>query len=215
MGTAKISDITSFFNMTSGNIDMPGRTGTGGDLFAQAMSDAAGKGAKNMTPDTDTRMLKQTDPREAADRIRKHSGSKSDTLTDKAADKGRSAAEGIEDKKDAAAKKLEDISGKIKDAVKEELSVDDEQLNRAMAELGLSPMDLLNPDNIKSLMLELTGEQDPMVLITNESLLDSIGNVTELLETSVNELTEELGITEDQLSGIVDSGAVFLYNDSI
>ena len=205
MGTAKISDITSFFNMTAGNIDKPGKTKTDGDLFAQAMTDAAGKGAGSTAADTDSRIIKQTDPQAAQKRIQKHSGNTADRLADKTDNKNEVRTDST-DKKDAAAKKLDKLTGEIKDAVKEELSVDDEQLEQAMAALGLSPMDLLDSDNIKNLMLELSGEQDPMVLITNENLLNSIGNVTEILETSVNELTEEFGISAQELAEIVNSG---------
>jgi flagellar hook-length control protein FliK len=205
MGTAKITDISSFFNMTAGNVDMPGKAGTDKDLFAQAMSDASGKGAQNMASGTDESIVRQAKPGEAAKHMQKQAANKADKLTDRTANNSRDDSSRINDNKEEAGKKLEKLTGRIKDAVKEELSVDDEQLEQAMSALGLSPMDLLDSDNIKNLMLELSGEQDAMVLLTNEDLLNSIGSVTGFVEGAIEELSEELGITPEQLATIAEA----------
>ena len=242
MGTAKISDITSFFNMSTGNIDMPGKAGADKELFAQAMSDAAGKGAQNTAAGADSNMIRQAKPDEIAKRIQKHPANTADQVaekTDKTADtdtgnktdtdnwtdtdnrtetKNKAETSGktdsktdndatvkTEDGKQEAVEMLEELTGKIRNAIMDELDVDVEQLELAMSALGLAPVDLLDTDNIKALMLEVSGEQDPMVLITNEGLFNSIGNVTELVEVSIEELTEEFGITAEQLTEIAES----------
>lgn len=204
MGTTKISDVTSFFNMAPGGVDMPGKAEAGRDLFAQAMSDAAGKGAGNTAAGTESRTFKQIAPGDIAKQIKKTDTAKAKAPEETPKDDVNTAGAGKSDGKAKAVKKAEGIADKVKDAVKDELSVDDSQLEEAMSALGLTAADLLDPDNIKSLMLELSGEQDPMVLITNEGLLNSIGNVTGLLENSLGELADELGITDEQLAGLLN-----------
>ena len=209
MGATKITDITSFFNMSPGGVDMPGKAGTDKDLFAQAMTDAAGKGAKNAAAETNSRMFKEVRPKEAAKQIQESP----ETTQRKPAEKPERTEKTDADetvtrddgRKDEVVKKAEGIAEKVKEAVKEELSVDDRQLEEAMAVLGLTATDLLDAGNIKNLMLEITGEQDPMVLITNEELLNDIGNVTGLMENAVNGLTEEFAITDEQFAQIMDS----------
>jgi flagellar hook-length control protein FliK len=107
--------------------------------------------------------------------------------------------------KEEVGKALEDKTTLVEDAIKEELGISDEELEEAMANLGFMPLDLLNPDNVKDLMLELSGENDPMALITNGELLESINNVTDIALSAVNELNEEFGITAEELTGIIEA----------
>ena len=204
MGTAKVSDIKSFFpGMTNVNDNRMGKV-QGTDDFASLISDAAAKNAPAQGADTGEAVKqapKSTRPVQKADN----------------ADAGRIRKDGSEDstgdvssKVDTADKKgiearISEKADKIKDAIKEELGVSDEELEDAMASLGFVPVDLFNADNIKGLMLELSGESDPLALITNEELLTSITDVTELMTQFTGEIEEEFGLPMEDIGDILDS----------
>ncbi len=80
-----------------------------------------------------------------------------------------------------------------------ELQISEEELNYALEELGLEPMDLLQPENLTNLLLELQGEGDAMSLLTNEDLYQTLQNLTDQLGELMNGNVEELGIPKEQL----------------
>ena len=63
--------------------------------------------------------------------------------------------------------KLTDAGEKIKDFLKEKLGVTDEEFEKAMADLGRCMQDLLQPANLTDLVVELTGVEDAVAIITN------------------------------------------------
>ncbi len=92
---------------------------------------------------------------------------------------------------------------KVTEAIEDELSVDVEDIENAMAELGFVPTDLLNVNNVKELMINLSGQEDAIALLTNESLLEGIKNVSALIDDSINSLTGEFGLSEQELMNFV------------
>ena len=78
--------------------------------------------------------------------------------------------------------KLTDAGEKIKDFLKEKLGVTDEEFEKAMADLGLCMQDLLQPANLTDLVVELTGVEDAVAIITNaETLTDVIDYAKQLV----------------------------------
>ena len=73
--------------------------------------------------------------------------------------------------------KLTDAGEKIKDFLKEKLGVTDEEFEKAMADLGLCMQDLLQPANLTDLVVELTGVEDAVAIITNAGLSETLTDV--------------------------------------
>lgn len=84
------------------------------------------------------------------------------------------------------AKKLET---EVKELVKEELGLTDEELEAAMTALGMNYLELLLPENMQALVLEVNGA-DAMELLTNEDLNSQLNTL--LLGTQ--ELLSENGL---------------------
>ena len=201
MGTAPISDLKSFFPGLNGINDTRSGSMQGAEDFAKAISDAAVRTVPSAGADNSdavkqapksTRPVQRTDSADAA-RIQ------NDDASGKNA--GARNAEAV-NRSDLNAKVSEKLD-KIKDAIKDELDVTDEDIEDAMAVLGLMPADLLNTDDLKGLMLELSGETDALALLTNEELLGSIMDVTELASQIVGELEEEFGISATDITEIL------------
>ncbi len=178
------------------------------DSFVKVMSEAAGK-------NTDTKQdavnaVKQSKPAQVQNKPRKDLKNDNTDSSD-SADKAEKSSK-TEEKKNITddTNTKEDVSAKvsektedIKDAVKDELSVSDEQLNAAMEALGFTELDLLNPDSIKELMLYLTENDDPMSLLTNETLLQSINNVIDVVNEVTDGIKQEFGLTDDALDALI------------
>lgn len=197
MGTAPISDLKSFFPGLNGINDTKSGSIQGAEDFAKVISDAAVRTVPSAGADNSdavkqapksTRPVQRTDSPDAERIQREDPGKESNAK----------AAETV-DRNDLNTKVSEKLN-KIKDAIKDELDVTDEDIEDAMAVLGLMPADLLNADDLKGLMLELSGETDALALITNEELLGSIMDVAELASQMAGELEEEFGISIEDIT---------------
>lgn len=94
-----------------------------------------------------------------------------------------------------AAEAVENAAEEIKELIKENLGVDEEQLQQAMELLGLTQADLLDPKQLVALAVELTGSKDAGMMLFNgnfQNLLQEVSVVTE-------DLLQDLGMTMEQL----------------
>lgn len=87
----------------------------------------------------------------------------------------------------------------VKDVLKEELGVTDDQIAEAMETLGLTYVDLMNPNQLAALVAELTGTADVGTLLCNSEFMTVMQTVQELGEN----LMQELGITAEELDQLL------------
>ncbi len=92
-----------------------------------------------------------------------------------------------EDGKDQLVEKIEEIAEEIQDVIKEEFDVTDEDITLAMENLGLTVVDLLDPQMLAELVTEITGELDSIALVMN----DEFANVLDVATNLTNQLFEE------------------------
>lgn len=83
----------------------------------------------------------------------------------------------------------------IKEILKENLGVSDEQIEAAMELLGLTQADLLNPQQLTALAAQLTGNENPGMMLFHENFQQVLADVN----TVTQELLNELGISMDEL----------------
>lgn len=91
----------------------------------------------------------------------------------------------------------EDFTQGMKNLLMGKLNVSEEDLVEAMAALGLSYMDFLNPANLTQLAAQLTDTEDACTLLMNEDFTDLLQQSEQL----VSELTEITGLSRDELLG--------------
>lgn len=91
----------------------------------------------------------------------------------------------------------------VKDVVEEMLGITEEELTSIMEVLGLTMIDLLQPASLQQLVLASSGNDDPMLMLTDETLSNTfkelMSTITELLEESnfsLEELKESIGSDE-------------------
>ena len=80
----------------------------------------------------------------------------------------------------ALAEKVRSLTKDVKNAVQETMDVSEEELTQAMELLGLSDIDLLQPQNLMQLVGQLTGSEDVSALLTNDGVQQLMQDVTEL-----------------------------------
>ena len=205
MGTAPIKDVMLSFQATGG-IDAPGKQDGKGGMFMDVLNGAVAKNGLAQANQSDPSTVRQADGNRMG--IKKAQTAESRGIKNDDAKQKPAEVTDVKDKRpddEKVGKALEDKASKVMDAIKDELSVSDEELEEAMASMGLSPLDLLDEGNLKDLMIDLAGEEDALALVTNGDLLASINSVTETALAALDELNEEFGITAGEINEILEA----------
>ena len=88
--------------------------------------------------------------------------------------------------------------------IAEEMDVTPEEVEQAMEVLGLTAIQLFDVDNLKQLLLTISGSTDELSLVTDETLYGQLQDLTAAVEGSLAELQEELGMSEEELNALVE-----------
>lgn len=118
---------------------------------------------------------------------------RSDVSLAKQGDKGMAQTEDVKDKTDAFAKD-------VKDAIKDELDVTDEQIEKAMEDLGLQFLDLTDQSNLAALVTKLSGSEDSASLLVSDAFPQIVLKVNDL----AGGLQEDLGISMEDLQQMAE-----------
>ena len=96
---------------------------------------------------------------------------------------------------------VKEVCEDIKDAIKEEFDVSDEDIKVAMELLGLTALDLLSTAKVAELIEQLTGT-DALTLITNEDMMQSFNNIINVVDAANADIAGMLGVKTEEV-GIV------------
>lgn len=96
---------------------------------------------------------------------------------------------------------VKEVCEDIKDAIKEEFYVSDEDIKVAMELLGLTALDLLSTAKVAELIEQLTGT-DALTLITNEDMMQSFNNIINVVDEANADIAGMLGVKTEEV-GIV------------
>ena len=102
--------------------------------------------------------------------------------------------------KEEASEPLADYEQDIRNVLKEEFSVTDEEITQAMEELGLGFLDLRNMQNLTNLIQTLTGEDIGTLLLS-----DAFTNAMEQITAVTDDLCAQLGITREELDVLCEA----------
>ncbi len=105
----------------------------------------------------------------------------------------------ISDKINSSEEELLNFEDDVVQSVATELEVDPEMVTEELQNLGMTVYDLLNPQNLATLAMELTGENSPAELLTNGEFL----NIMQDVEHMADQLMTDLGLTSGQMDELV------------
>ncbi|MCR4868539.1 MAG: flagellar hook-length control protein FliK [Lachnospiraceae bacterium] len=92
-----------------------------------------------------------------------------------------------------AKKAMKGFEADVKKAVTEELSITEEELEEAMNALGISYADLLDVTKLKDLLLQISGQSDPSVLLVSDSMKDLFLQITSIAQEDLGQLPLDQG----------------------
>ena len=81
----------------------------------------------------------------------------------------------------------------------EELSVTEEELLSVLQSLSLKPADLLTKEGLQQVVLAVSGETDFANFLTDETMFTTLQNLNGELQTTLSDLADELGISQDEV----------------
>jgi flagellar hook-length control protein FliK len=112
---------------------------------------------------------------------------------------------------DAATK--ETVETEVKEAITEAISeiaeefeMEPEEIIDIIEKMGLQPVDILIPENLTQVVLEVAGETEPMALVTDENLNNFVNELNEELRTVIDNLAAENNVTRDE---VIETASAF------
>jgi len=93
----------------------------------------------------------------------------------------------------------------IKDEIKQTFGISDEQLETALANLGITMQDLLKPVNLTNLVCEITGTKNALTLLTDSGLSEPLKSVMNFVNTQMGSLAKDMNISLDDLKAYIDN----------
>lgn len=96
-----------------------------------------------------------------------------------------------------------EIADQIAGELKQVLDVTEEDISAAMETLGLTILDLVDPNALQQLFTELSGAQDGMALLTDETLYGQLNQVMQTAEELLDGLKEELGLNDEEFESLM------------
>lgn len=113
--------------------------------------------------------------------------------------------------KDISADVQEEVSEAAKELVEdvaEELGVTPEEVEEALAVLGLTAVQLFDPENMKALFMQLSGNTDTLSIITDAGLYGQLQNLLTIASQSLEELQTQLGLSEEEMNALLADMAI-------
>lgn len=95
-----------------------------------------------------------------------------------------------------------------KELVKEiadKMGVSEEEVVRVMEQLGLSMASLLDAENLTKLALTLSGTDNPLALLTDESLYGTIKDLLQSLSEIKDGLGEDLSLNQEEMAQLLET----------
>lgn len=106
----------------------------------------------------------------------------------------------VSEKLEESSETLEQAEQDVVNAIAEEYGVSEEEINKLLEEMGLSVLDLLNPQNLVNFIVQLTGVASGEELLLDESFL----SVMETLDNLAEGLMKELNVDMEGLQELID-----------
>lgn len=92
----------------------------------------------------------------------------------------------------------------IKDVVKDILDISDEELEKIMAESGLTVVDLLNPQNVVNLIAQVKNT-DTVSIAVNEELSQMLADINVGINEVVNTFMKDNAVTFDEVVNLMEN----------
>ena len=220
MVSSAVTGAVAVRNTSSGTASKSSNTKSKSSDFKSVMAASISKNTSNAgTGSSDSKLGIADDVKSAKDQNTTDTkNTKADTKNTKAdtdaVDKKQNAADtGKADKTDKSKQdnksdeKVNDAVQNVKDTIKEELDVSDEDIAKAMEVLGITDNDLLSVVKVTELVSALTGA-DSITLITDDDMSGKLTSVLDAVNTAQEDIADVLNTDVDDAVLVVRTDAV-------
>lgn len=220
MVSSAVTGAVAVRNTSSGTASKSSNTKSKSSDFKSVMAASISKNTSNAgTGSSDSKLGIADDVKSAKDQNTTDTkNTKADTKNTKAdtdaVDKKQNAADtGKADKTDKSKQdnksdeKVNDAVQNVKDTIKEELDVSDEDIAKAMEVLGITDNDLLSVVKVTELVSALTGA-DSITLITDDDMSGKLTSVLDAVNTAQENIADMLNTDVDDAVLVVRTDAV-------
>lgn len=220
MVSSAVTGAVAVRNTSSGTASKSSNTKSKSSDFKSVMAASISKNTSNAgTGSSDSKLGIADDVKSAKDQNTTDTkNTKADTKNTKAdtdaVDKKQNAADtGKADKTDKSKQdnksdeKVNDAVQNVKDTIKEELDVSDEDIGKAMEVLGITDNDLLSVVKVTELVSALTGA-DSITLITDDDMSGKLTSVLDAVNTAQEDIADMLNTDVDDAVLVVRTDAV-------
>lgn len=220
MVSSAVTGAVAVRNTSSGTASKSSNTKSKSSDFKSIMAASISKNTSNAgTGSSDSKLGIADDVKSAKDQNTTDTkNTKADTKNTKAdtdaVDKKQNAADtGKADKTDKSKQdnksdeKVNDAVQNVKDTIKEELDVSDEDIAKAMEVLGITDNDLLSVVKVTELVSALTGA-DSITLITDDDMSGKLTSVLDAVNTAQKDIADMLNTDVDDAVLVVRTDAV-------
>lgn len=220
MVSSAVTGAVAVRNTSSGTASKSSNTKSKSSDFKSVMAASISKNTSNAgTGSSDSKLGISDDVKSAKDQNTTDTkNTKADTKNTKAdtdaVDKKQNAADtGKADKTDKSKQdnksdeKVNDAVQNVKDTIKEELDVSDEDIAKAMEVLGITDNDLLSVVKVTELVSALTGA-DSITLITDDDMSGKLTSVLDAVNTAQEDIADMLNTDVDDAVLVVRTDAV-------
>lgn len=213
MVSSAVTGAVAVRNTSSGTASKSSNTKSKSSDFKSVMAASISKNTSNAgTGSSDSKLGIADDVKSAKDQNTTDTkNTKADT---DAVDKKQNAADtGKADKTDKSKQdnksdeKVNDAVQNVKDTIKEELDVSDEDIAKAMEVLGITDNDLLSVVKVTELVSALTGA-DSITLITDDDMSGKLTSVLDAVNTAQEDIADMLNTDVDDAVLVVRTDAV-------
>lgn len=213
MVSSAVTGAVAVRNTSSGTASKSSNTKSKSSDFKSVMAASISKNTSNAgTGSSDSKLGIADDVKSAKDQNTIDTkNTKADT---DAVDKKQNAADtGKADKTDKSKQdnksdeKVNDAVQNVKDTIKEELDVSDEDIAKAMEVLGITDNDLLSVVKVTELVSALTGA-DSITLITDDDMSGKLTSVLDAVNTAQEDIADMLNTDVDDAVLVVRTDAV-------
>lgn len=111
-------------------------------------------------------------------------------------------------------KKVDDMLDSVKEKIKDVFNITDDQIEAAMASLGITMQDLLQPNNLTNLVAQITGSDNVLALLTDGDLSNQLKQIMDFVSNVVNDTASEMGISTEELLNFVSESSQDSNQDS-
>lgn len=213
MVSSAVTGAVAVRNTSSGTASKSSNTKSKSSDFKSVMAASISKNTSNAgTGSSDSKLGIADDVKSAKDQNTTDTkNTKADT---DAVDKKQNTADtGKADKTDKSKQdnksdeKVNDAVQNVKDTIKEELDVSDEDIAKAMEVLGITDNDLLSVVKVTELVSALTGA-DSITLITDDDMSGKLTSVLDAVNTAQEDIADMLNTDVDDAVLVVRTDAV-------